>query len=257
MLLLALNTATVETAIALLEMDAKKTTALYSQSWPSKFDEAEKLQPQLDKIMKVLAKKKAVLEGIFVVAGPGSFTGLRIGVTTANILGAAAGAPLYACDTFSFLSARVPEKLRDATAILLRAGGDFCAIQLPGSKNGRSAGRGTRKSASASANAISKSAPGISLTGHQIVPISDLPAILIQNPTIKYVLADLRAEELKKYQLPQKVKWLPKTKLLTFSEAVGDTMETAFKKSLKPSSLIVPIYLQPPKITKSSRLPIT
>ena len=224
MLLLALNTATVETAIALLERNAKKTTALYSQSWASNFNEAEKLQPQLDKIMKILAKKKAVLEGIFVVAGPGSFTGLRIGVTTANILGAAAGAPLYACDTFSFLRARVPEKLRDATAILLRAGGDFCAIMIPVAKQGTS-------------------------PVHQIVSINDLPSIIIKNTKIKYVLADLRAEELKKYQLPQKIKWLPKTQLLTFSEAVGDTIKTALKKSLKPSPLIVPIYLQPPKIT--------
>lgn len=62
--------------------------------------QSEKLLPKLDKILKKngarLGRKAklADIEGIFVNVGPGSYTGLRVGIATANALGFSLNIPL-------------------------------------------------------------------------------------------------------------------------------------------------------------------
>jgi tRNA threonylcarbamoyladenosine biosynthesis protein TsaB len=50
-----------------------------------------------------VAGARAALAGIVVVAGPGSYTGLRIGVSSAKGLSFALGVPLYAVSTLDYL----------------------------------------------------------------------------------------------------------------------------------------------------------
>lgn len=55
---------------------------------------SEKLLAQIDALLKKNNMRKGELTGIFVVPGPGSFTGTRIGVAVANGLGFALGIPV-------------------------------------------------------------------------------------------------------------------------------------------------------------------
>ena len=52
------------------------------------------LLPLIDKILKTENLKYEDLKGIEVDTGPGSFTGLRVGVSVANALGFALGIPV-------------------------------------------------------------------------------------------------------------------------------------------------------------------
>ena len=71
------------------------------------------------------------LEGIVAVVGPGSFTGIRIGVTFANAMAFALGLPRYAVTSFELMQAIRPE----APAFSIEAGHDsfYVAVADKGS----------------------------------------------------------------------------------------------------------------------------
>ncbi len=96
MLTLAINTASSQTAIALFE-DKK---LVEENSWHSNNDEAEKLMPSINNLLGQRGFDE--VEEVFVVKGPGSFTGLRVGVTVANTLSYLTGAKLYAISAFDY-----------------------------------------------------------------------------------------------------------------------------------------------------------
>jgi len=54
-------------------------------------NQSENLLGLIDKILKKTGYDKSDISGIFVVSGPGSYTGLRVGVATANALSLALG----------------------------------------------------------------------------------------------------------------------------------------------------------------------
>ncbi len=71
----------------------------YYQTWPAYFRHSETLLP---KIKKLSAKAKVSvndLKGIIVVKGPGSYTGLRVGVASANALAYALKIPIIGVTT--------------------------------------------------------------------------------------------------------------------------------------------------------------
>ena len=95
---LAINTASSKTAIALFE----KRGLIAQDSWQSQNDEAEKLMPNIDALFKNNKLKYEDIEKVLVVKGPGSFTGLRVGVTVANTIAYLNKCELYGIDTFSY-----------------------------------------------------------------------------------------------------------------------------------------------------------
>jgi len=257
--ILAINTATQRTAVALLKMRetqkkqkaqkmqmAPSTTQIIievEKSWPSDFNEAEKLLPQ---IKKILDRAKRDISVIFVVSGPGSFTGLRIGVTAANTIAMASGAKLIECDTFTFMKARLPVKFKKNTLIILRAGGENIAVQMP-------------------------FVPGKTdkTINYKLIKINELPGLFKKN--IKYVFVDIKEGEEEKYKLPKTIKWLRENELLTFGETVKAIIQDkkfakshrTFEKSCRALkkqhladeniNIVKPFYLQPPRITKSKK----
>lgn len=98
MLTLAINTASSQTAIALLQ-DGK---LLSENSWQAHNDEAENLMPELNQLLQDEGKAFADIEKVIVVKGPGSFTGLRVGITVANTIAYLNQCELNAVSTFDF-----------------------------------------------------------------------------------------------------------------------------------------------------------
>ncbi len=100
MLSLAINTATSKSSFAIFDANLK---LLAEKSWPAKNNEAEKLLPEISKSLKKLKKNFTDISRVIAVRGPGSFTGLRVGVTVANTIAHLNNAKLYAIDTFEYL----------------------------------------------------------------------------------------------------------------------------------------------------------
>lgn len=111
-MLLAIDTSSQITHIALFK-DGK---VLREQSWPSEQNEAEKLMPEILKLVPNLKEIKQILA----IKGPGSFTGLRVGIVVANTLTYLLKTELYTTDTFTIWQKRLPEN-KDAT-LLIKAG---------------------------------------------------------------------------------------------------------------------------------------
>lgn len=65
---------------------------------------SQTLLPMLDEVKRILELNPAELDAIAISAGPGSFTGLRIGAATAKGLGFALGKPLVAVSTLEALA---------------------------------------------------------------------------------------------------------------------------------------------------------
>ncbi len=219
MLTLALNSATNRTGVALVA--AGKVLA--EKTWTSKKDEAGKILPAIEMLLKKSGKQWQEIGELFVVNGPGPFTGLRIGITTANVLAWTLHAALKSADVFRFLTAQLPPKFQKGTAIVIKGGGDRVAVLAPkASKN-------------------------------KLIPMDELGKFLKKFRT-KYVLADLGAEDLKKLRKrlseeKSAARLIKESELKTFGKTVVEIAKTAKRKS----KFIKPLYLQKPHITKSKK----
>ncbi|MCK9185826.1 tRNA (adenosine(37)-N6)-threonylcarbamoyltransferase complex dimerization subunit type 1 TsaB [Candidatus Gracilibacteria bacterium] len=121
MITLAINTSCPKTAIALFKEQDGKLKLLDEASWKSKNDEAENLVPKIAKLLKKNKKNFEEIKNLIVVKGPGSFTGLRIGVATANMISYLNKAHLYCLTAFDFYWKMLGEKPENM-ALLLFAG---------------------------------------------------------------------------------------------------------------------------------------
>ena len=82
-MLLAIDTSTELIGIALFN----GTNVLAEQTWRSKNYHTVELVPAIKEMLTKTQTKASSLTGIGVALGPGSFTGLRIGLTMANVWG--------------------------------------------------------------------------------------------------------------------------------------------------------------------------
>ncbi len=76
------------------------------QALPSNIGSVRTLAPSIKSILAQETAKPATPVFISVTAGPGSFTGLRVGITTAKMLGLAWQIPLVAVDTLECIAQR-------------------------------------------------------------------------------------------------------------------------------------------------------
>lgn len=81
---------------------AKKKNEFKAVKVKGSFNQAEKLLPEIDKLLKKEKVKKEKLTGIGVVIGPGGFTSIRIGVAVANVFGFALGLPIIGVKATEF-----------------------------------------------------------------------------------------------------------------------------------------------------------
>jgi tRNA threonylcarbamoyladenosine biosynthesis protein TsaB len=69
---------------------------------------SELLAPMIAKVMADAGASRADLNAVAVGVGPGPYTGLRVGVVTAKVLGAALGLPVYGVCSLDVIAAVVP-----------------------------------------------------------------------------------------------------------------------------------------------------
>jgi tRNA threonylcarbamoyladenosine biosynthesis protein TsaB len=102
--ILNIETATKNCSVSIAENG--KTISLQEIALES-FSHAEKLHVFIEEILKKVNLKPNQLNAIAVSAGPGSYTGLRIGVSSAKGLSYALDVPLISVDTLTLLAKQI------------------------------------------------------------------------------------------------------------------------------------------------------
>jgi tRNA threonylcarbamoyladenosine biosynthesis protein TsaB len=105
MLILAIDTALDACSAGVLDTDAGQLIALESQ--PMKRGHAEALMPLIQRVIDQSGVAFAALDRIAVTTGPGSFTGLRVGLSAARGIGLAAHKPVVGLTTLTAYAAPV------------------------------------------------------------------------------------------------------------------------------------------------------
>ena len=105
MLILAIDTALDACAAAGLDTDAGKLIA--QESLAMKRGHAEALMPLIARVMKQSGVAFSALDRIAATTGPGSFTGLRVGLSAARGIALAAGKPVVGVTTLTAYAAPV------------------------------------------------------------------------------------------------------------------------------------------------------
>ncbi|MDU8886620.1 tRNA (adenosine(37)-N6)-threonylcarbamoyltransferase complex dimerization subunit type 1 TsaB [Yeosuana sp. MJ-SS3] len=103
-LLLSIETATTNCSVSLSENG--KTLAL-KEDYSNNFSHAEKLHVYIDSLLKENNIKPNQIDAVAVSKGPGSYTGLRIGVSAAKGLCFALNKPLISIPTLTSLSHQI------------------------------------------------------------------------------------------------------------------------------------------------------
>ncbi len=115
MLILAIDTALDACAAGVLDTDAGKLIAQESEAM--KRGHAEALMPLIARVMKASGIAFAGLDRIAVTTGPGSFTGLRVGLSAARGIALAADRPVVGLTTLSAYAAPVVSQNLDQPII--------------------------------------------------------------------------------------------------------------------------------------------
>src|SRR3954463_11683365 len=105
MLILAIDTALDACAAGVLDTDAGRLIA--RESLPMKRGHAEALMPLIARVIKQSGIGFPALDRIAVTTGPGSFTGLRVGLSAARGIALAADKPVVGLTTLTAYAAPI------------------------------------------------------------------------------------------------------------------------------------------------------
>ncbi len=112
--LLLINTATPAGSIALTSGEQVVAELLLNLATPH----SDRLLPGIDQLLHATGSTLAGLDALAVVVGPGSFTGLRVGVATAKGLALGAALPLVGISSLQTLACQVPGTTLPVCALL-------------------------------------------------------------------------------------------------------------------------------------------
>lgn len=99
-MLLAIDTSTTLTGIACYDERGLRA----EMSWESGRDHSAQLLPQIDLLLRHLGLRPTDLRGLGVALGPGSWSGLRVGLSSAKGIALAQGLPLLGIGTLDALA---------------------------------------------------------------------------------------------------------------------------------------------------------
>jgi len=128
--LLALDTSTGACSVALLDAGGSGIISARFEIMPR--GHAEALAPMVAGVMQDAGCKMRALERLGVTTGPGTFTGVRIGISFARALSAALGIPLTGISTLRAIAANAGSKFRVAAVMDARRGEVYMQIFKPG-----------------------------------------------------------------------------------------------------------------------------
>ena len=119
--LLALDTATRHPTLGLI---GPGNDLVGERQWESQHRHGEQLLEELDQLLGAVGAQSRDLHGVITGIGPGSFTGLRIGLATAKTIAYSCGVPIVGVSTTQALAlaANDGEEGRAAFAVTLPAG---------------------------------------------------------------------------------------------------------------------------------------
>ncbi len=118
MRILAIDTALARCSVAFGDPEAD----VVARSVAMERGHAEALVPMIEEVLAAAGAGYGDAERVAVIVGPGSFTGLRVGVAAARGIALAAGRPLVAVDTLAALAEAVrPSHRRQAIAAVVDA----------------------------------------------------------------------------------------------------------------------------------------
>jgi tRNA threonylcarbamoyladenosine biosynthesis protein TsaB len=106
---------------------------------------AQSLAPGIDDLLRQVNWRPTNVELVSVASGPGSFTGLRIGLTTAKTFAYAVGCQVIGVPTLLAIASQVPADVRRFCAVLDAGRGELFAAQFARQASGELIGQqGTR-----------------------------------------------------------------------------------------------------------------
>lgn len=117
-MILVLDTSTRRPVVALAAADG---TILAERHWESRHRHGEELLSRLDEVLADIGGRRQDLTGVVVGTGPGSFTGLRIGLATAKTIAYALALPIVGVSSTHALAlaiATADPTLTDVTVAL-------------------------------------------------------------------------------------------------------------------------------------------
>jgi tRNA threonylcarbamoyladenosine biosynthesis protein TsaB len=120
---LMIHTAGAEGSVALGDADAAQTIVA-TEVLPGRTS-SERLVPAVRRLMRASGWKLSELAAVVVVHGPGSFTGVRVGVSAAKGLSEAGGVPLIAVSRLALLAGSVDDGREKVHAVLDAGRGEF------------------------------------------------------------------------------------------------------------------------------------
>src|SRR6266498_5253485 len=99
-MLLAIDTSTIQTGLACYDQQG----LLGECTWRSGRDHSAQLLPQLTMLLRHLRRARAEIRAVAVASGPGSWSGLRVGMSTAKGFALARGMPVIGVGTLDALA---------------------------------------------------------------------------------------------------------------------------------------------------------
>lgn len=117
-MILAINTASEKNSIALFEKDRIEVEVL----WESYQTQSRELLPAIDQLLKKNHFDLSDLTAIAVFAGPGSYTGLRVGISVANAISWSKNIPVVGIKNLNDYSASRFSALKIAKRTFLITG---------------------------------------------------------------------------------------------------------------------------------------
>ncbi len=122
MLTLAIDTATRSGSVALLDGEH----IIGARYFDTKLEHSRRLFVEIDDLLERSGQSAAALEGVAISVGPGSYTGLRIGLSAAKGLCLASGAALVTVPTLEAIAAGLPYCTDAVCAIVGARSGEAC-----------------------------------------------------------------------------------------------------------------------------------
>lgn len=119
-MLLAVDTSTSRAGIALYDGEIVAESV-----WHAGRDHGRLLMPAVEETMRRMGRTPADLTAVAAARGPGSFTGLRVGLAVATGLSVALGIPAYGLGSLDVLAAGLPAWDRPVWAVLAAGRGRF------------------------------------------------------------------------------------------------------------------------------------